>query len=109
MPKEDRLITFDYQEVYQAIFTLCKQKDMRAPPYGAIIHIGNPNDDTSRIELELYDKTQDDTRMQEYSRDFVAAALMMYCRGLGIPLPKTASKTLTLMRDEVGLRVRIDK
>lgn len=107
MPKEDRLIIFDYKEVYQAVYSLCSQKDIKKPAQGRVEGVEHPDGDTSRVVMRLYNEISDEHLSEEYSRDFFAAALMLFCRGLGIPLPKTAVKSVFIRDDEVTLRVRI--
>lgn len=107
MPREDRLITFDYNEVYQAVYSLCTQKQIKKPPQGTLKGVDHPEGDTSRVMLHFYDESYAEENSEEYSRDFFAAALMLYCRGLGIPLPKTAQKSVLIGEDDVALRVRI--
>ena len=107
MPREDRRITFDYEETYKAVYALCVQKEFRKPPQGVISAIDqNPGDPAKlvlRIENHLAHKSHD----AEYGRDFMAAALMLYCRGLNIPLPKTGQKSVELAPGEVTLRIQI--
>jgi len=43
----------------------------------------------------------------EHNQDFVAAALMVFCRGSGIPLPKSARKSVMIKEGVVILRVQI--
>ncbi len=65
-----------------------------------------PSDSTKaivRIE-NVHDKTSQDI---EFTVDFVAAALMLYCRTLRIPLPKSAQKSVEYAPDSVILRVQI--
>ena len=108
MPRENRLIIFSYEEVYKAIYTLCTQRGIQVPVAGRIDSITYNQKDKSRILLNIIDSKGDETKREEYSHDFFAAALMLYCRGLGIPLPKSANKSVSLMDDnEVALRIKI--
>jgi hypothetical protein len=83
------------------------QKNIRKPPHGEINNVHQSEDDPSRIFLDMKCGETGEKRKEEYSRDFLAAALMLYCRGLGIPLPKTASKSVLIRDGEVALRVKI--
>lgn len=109
MPKEDRLIIFSNDEVYKALYALCAQKQLRKPPAGALTKIEEVKDDKNTITIHLHNpqETFDKDRTIEYKRDFLAAALMLFCRGLGIPLPKSARKSVMLRNGEVMLRVQI--
>ena len=42
----------------------------------------------------------------KYTSDFIAAALMLFCRGEGIPLPKNAKKSVMIKGEDVMLRVQ---
>ena len=107
MPREDRLISFDYDEVYRAVYSLCVQQDVKKPGQGTVQGVDHPDGDTSRVVLRMYNEVSEESFNEEYSRDFFAAALMLFCRGLGIPLPKPAVKSVLIRDGEVSLRVRL--
>lgn len=107
MPREKRLISFDTAEVYQAIYSLCSQKNMLKPPAGTVTDLSYNQSDSSLIVMKTADNVTGKKSRNEYSRDFMAAALMLYCRGIGIPLPKNANKSVTVKDGEVLLIVRI--
>lgn len=107
MPSEDRIITFDYPETYQAIYSLCAQKKIKKPAPGMLEDVYQNKDDTFRIFMDIKHRTEGTTTKEEYSRDFFAAALMLYCRGCGIPLPKNATKSVSIKGKDVILRVQI--
>lgn len=107
MPKEDRRIIFTHDEVYNALYALAVQKQMRKPPPGAVKTVAEKEGDTSQFVIELENPAEETTETCEYSRDFVAAALMVFCRGAGIPLPKSATKSVMITDGMVILRVQI--
>ena len=113
MPREDRRIVFELDEVYKAIYALCIQKQVRQPPPGNIVAIAEDPRDDKNIHIMLNNPqmhVKENTRSKiEYSRDFVAAALMLYCRGQGIPLPKGAVKLVEFGETDVTLRVLIQR
>lgn len=107
MPREDRRIIFDNQEVYKAIFAICMQKQMQTPPAGILKGIRTGDDDKEIVILDVMtnkEAEESETKI-EYKQDFIAAALMLYCRGLGIPLPKSAQKGVVIKDGEVMLRM----
>jgi hypothetical protein len=109
MPKEDRRIIFDNAEVYKAIYALCSQKQIDMPPQGQIESLKVDDQDEAKIFVVItnpHDESQDKASLF-YSRDFFAAALMLYCRGLGIPLPKRSRKSVLIKEGQVMLRVQI--
>lgn len=107
MPREDRRIIFTYEETYKALYALCMQKEMRRPPPGAISGILADADDDKKLTVKIDNMQEDSSHDVEYTRDFLAAALMLYCRTLGIPIPKKAGKSVELKADGVVLRITI--
>lgn len=107
MPTEDRRIIFQNDEIYKALYTLCHQKQLRKPKPGTLTGVIEDKGDPSKIYI-LLENAQDKTAsQQEFSRDFLAAALMLYCQGLNIPLPKKAKKTVLIKDTTAMLRVMI--
>lgn len=108
MPREDRRIIFSYEETYKAIYTLCAQREMKKPPPGSICEIVVDDiADDSRLTIKIENRQENVIHDREYSRDFLAAALMVYCRGLSIPISKKATKSVELKKDSVILRLVI--
>lgn len=108
MPREVRLILFDYVEVYKAIYSLCSQNNLKKPMGGVVFDLKIESD--NRVLMSIVDESSGVKKVEEYNRDFLAAALMLYCRGLAIPLPKGAEKTVAISENnEVMLRVRVDR
>ncbi len=107
MPREDRRIIFTYEEAYKALYSLCMQRDMKRPPPGQIDKINIDPDDDKKLSFELSNPQEEMTHKIDYSRDFLAAALMLYCRSLGIPFPKKANKSVDIKEDSVVLRMMI--
>ncbi|MGB1077763.1 MAG: hypothetical protein ACPG05_05590 [Bdellovibrionales bacterium] len=107
MPKEDRRIIFSNDEVYKALYTLRDQKNLKALPLGQIITTGVDAGDPNKMFFILEDQHAQTHAKIEHFRDFVAAALMLYCKGYGIPLPKNAQKSVMIQEDMVILRVQM--
>jgi len=111
MPKEDRRITFSNDEIYKAVYALAAQKQLPKPPPGALKSVEQDEDDQSKVIIHLENPQsrleEDRKTTHEYSRDFLAAALMLFCRGQGIPLPKSARKSVMIRDEGVMLRVQI--
>ncbi len=106
MPKEDRRIIFDMSETYQALYKLSlKQEDAPKLMVGAILKIELDSLDKQKFNIYLSNPQEGTEKMVTYSLDFMAAALMMYCRGAGIPLPRRAGKTVMLRDGTVILRI----
>ncbi|GJL84277.1 MAG: hypothetical protein DHS20C02_00520 [Micavibrio sp.] len=107
MPHEDRRIIFDYEEIYKALYSLCVQKERKKPPSGVITMLVEDDKDDSRIYVRIENELDKSGAKIEYSRDFLAAALMVYCRGCGIPLPKKARKSVMIREKDVILRAEM--
>ena len=107
MPKEDRRIIFSHDEVYNSIYKLAAQKQMPKPPPGAVKNVEEKKEDSTQVIIHLENPADESKATREYTRDFLAAALMIYCRGAGIPLPKSARKSVMIKDGEVILRVQI--
>ncbi len=107
MPTEDRRILFNNEEVYKALYAMCFQKQMKAPPPGQVVNVAEDEENKGQIKVRIenpLDKTSADL---EYTHDFMAAALMLFCRGCGIPLPKHAKKSVMISEGQITLRVQI--
>jgi len=110
MPIEDRRIIFDSLETYKALYTLsAKQEDVPPLIAGAIKGIKVSSQDDNFFEITIENQQTEKRVTIVYSRDFVAAALMMLCRGHSIPLPKKAKKDVLIEDGQFVLRVMIDK
>lgn len=107
MPREDRRISFDNDEVYKAVYALCTQKQMKKPIPGHIVKITEGAGESGAIFLDFENPLDKSAECGEYTRDFIAAALMLFCRGCGIPLPKTAKKSVAIIDGILILRVQI--
>ena len=109
MPSEDRRIIFDFDEVYKAIYGLCVRRDLKKPPSGKIISVRRKADDETVFVLNFHDKQKieaPDARV-EYSKDFIAASLLLFCRGFEIPIPKTSQKSVLIGSEHIILRIEI--
>jgi len=108
MPREDRRIIFDMSETYQALYKLSlKKQDEPRLGVGAIVKILPNKDSDDKIDFFLKNPQENTEHTVTYNRDFVAAALMMYCRGAGVPLPRRAQKSVMIRDGQMILRVMV--
>jgi hypothetical protein len=107
MPREDRRIFFENDEVYKALYAMCFQKQMKAPPPGQIATILEDDENKGQIKVRIENPLDKTSANLEYTSDFMAAALMLFCRGCGIPLPKQAKKSVVIHEGQIILRVQI--
>lgn len=107
MPREDRRISFDHEEVYKAIYGFCVQKGVPKPPAGALMRVAV--DIENPLELDFVIETNREQKLEsvKYTKDFTVAALMIMCRAIGIPLPKAANKSLEIINDKIVLRIQM--
>ena len=106
MPREDRRIIFDKSETYQALYRLSLKKDDEPRLIaGAIVKVEPNKDDEDKFDFHLVNPQDNVEKVVTYSKDFVAAALMMFCRGLGIPLPRRSEKSVLIREGQMVLRI----
>lgn len=108
MPQEDRRIIFDSDETYKALYSFCAKREMSKPPPGVVTAIEFDKEDERNILVTFKNPNMgDEAQVIDYTHDFVAAALMVFCRGIGIPLPKQARKSVILEEGKLCLRVQV--
>lgn len=107
MPKEDRYITFTNEEVYKALHAMCVQKGIPIPVSSRITHIHRSQEESDAVIMLMENPISNELKQEKYKDDFLAAALMVFCRSFGIPLPKTAKKSIAIKGAKVVLRVQI--
>lgn len=106
MPREDRRVIFDMSETYQALYRLSlKKDDEKTLQPGAIVKIEANANNEDQFDFHLSNPQEGVEMTVTYSKDFVAAALMMFCRGEGIPLPRRAQKAVMVREGQMILRV----
>ena len=107
MPTEDRRIIFSFEELYQALYAMCMQKEMRRMPVGAIKSIAKSTIAADQYTLWIEDDYTMQSSELNFGGDFIAAALMVMCRSLGIPMSKKARKSVEIDGAKVILRLTI--
>lgn len=102
MPREEKKIFFNYSETYNAIFSLCNKKGLDKPPTGTLTSITH-DEGADLYKLLFVDPIDNSQKKAEYKSDFMAAALLLYCMGQGIPVSKRARKSVFLEGEETVL------
>ncbi len=108
MPLEERFITFNLKEVYKAISIRCLQEDKDELPKGVLTSIeinGGDNEDQNIVYLHI--DQEGETVQLEFDREFFALALVFYCQGSGIPLPKRGQKVLKVLEDRIIMKMSL--
>ena len=107
MPREDRRIIFTFEELYKALYALSTQRELRRPLPGVISSIARDGEEEGKFVVTISNFQENTKSENKYSRDFLAAALMLYCRSLNIPIAKMARKSVEVKDDSVILRLVI--
>ena len=82
-----------------------KKEDEKTLIPGAIVKIEPNADNEDQFDFHLKNPQEGLETTVTYSKDFIAAALMMFCRGMGIPLPRRAQKAVMVRDGQMVLRV----
>ncbi len=106
MPREDRRIIFDLEELLKAIYLLNGMKSLPPPPSGVIGDVAGSLENPTEVNIVFKGHANSPEEPIRYKKDFVIAALMTFCHDIGIPLPKGANKTLEMESEQIVLRVQ---
>ena len=112
MPIEERFVTFALDEVYKAVSIKCMQEDMPVPPEGTLKAIELTDDQGGSediIYLSIEPQNGGALEKVKFHRKFFAMALVFYCQGSGIPLPKRGTKTLAIMEDKIIMKISLEE
>lgn len=107
MPREVRTITFSQLEVYQAMAEFAARNGRAMPP-GTLDRLAfNPQQEPA---LVMAVRTPGSPIIQKvaFRQAEVAAALILYCRGNRIPLPKNSRRKLESADDGVTLILHLE-
>ena len=107
MPLEERFITFDLEEIHNAVRVKCVEEKLERPARGELVSIDiSDNDDESN--LVFFNIKREDNGEEEqfkFERAFFGQALVFYCQGHGIPLPRRGQKILKIAPNQVTMKV----
>lgn len=112
MPIEERFITFNMDEVYKAVNIICERDDLAKPPAGKLLSIelegdaDNKSEDVIFLTVRKHDSSEEERL--KFVRKFFAEALVFFCQGSGIPLPRRGQKILAVMEDKIVMKVVLD-
>ncbi len=106
MPSEDRYIEFTYEEVYKAIRIRKITENQELPPDGEIARVRfneKPGEETTiTVDLRIAGGGMD---YLEFSREFFALALVFYCQGYNIPIPRAGRKEIVTKDDKIIMHI----
>jgi hypothetical protein len=105
MATKTRTLIFDEAELMQAAYAYCLRKDVDLPRAKLKRVLAEP-ETTGVVKLmfEAQDAPQTEIALS-YSQ--MAAALIMHCGVIGVPLPRFSRKRLTLAGEGTALIIRL--
>lgn len=108
MPKEDRVIIFDYEEVFTALRIHSITQKLEIPSDGTIQTLTFPPDNTqeSVVYLELQ-KKDGSVETLDFTLDFFARALVFLCQGNNIPIPRAGTKKIIQKDNNILLHISL--
>ena|ERR1035437_4041447 len=107
MQREEGRIIVNYAETYTAMCALSVQDKLSRPVAETITGIALKAGDDKSMVITFTSKLNGKSAKCEYSRDFLATALVLYCRTYGIAIPKRATKTVELGGEAVTLHITL--
>jgi len=102
MPNETRALSFSNAEAMGALTEYCASTK-RELPRGGIQRLSFSNDTEIKVTAE-FDGGAPPIRFYEHE---VAVALIMLCNKKGIPVPKRATKSLSVEHDSIALNLSL--
>jgi len=107
MPTEERFVTFSLDEVHKALSIFLIQKELPALSSANLESFDlKENGGGDNIYLKLEDASGETSDI-DFERKFFAEALVFYCQGSGIPLPKSGTKILHIMEDKIMMKITL--
>lgn len=108
MPTEDRFIVFNYEEVYMALRIRAITQKLELPADSALIDVSFPDNPTVDDIVSVTLKKDDgSTEKIDFSRDFFAMALVFFCQGNNIPIPRAGSKEIIRKDNTLILHIQM--
>ena len=108
MPIEERFITFSLEEIHNAVRVKCVDEKLDRPARGELVAIEIDEDNEAAQNDIFFKIKRDDNGAEEefkFERGFFGQALVFYCQGHGIPLPKRGQKILKIAPNQVTMKV----
>lgn len=109
MPTEDRFIVFNYDEVYTALrIRKITENSGELPTNAEITNVEFPETDPEANEIIISLKTENGSNEDiTITREFFALALVFYCQGHSIPIPRAGQKSIVRKDDKIVLHITI--
>lgn len=100
MPSESRVISFSNVEAVDALLQYCTATK-RELPSGGIKRLAFSNDSEIKATAEF----NGDIPSISFFQNEMAAALILYCNRVGIPVARRALKSLHVTQDSISLQL----
>lgn len=104
MPREDRRITFSNAELQKALVAHCLRRKASLPS-GQITSVSPSPEPNGDILLTIHNEQQGKSYSVGLQPEFIAAALIYYCKGANVPIPRRAAKSLSVSGDNICLQI----
>lgn len=108
MPSEDRFIVFNYEEIYTALRIRKITENEELPPNGVIKTLDFKQNQTDEDSIEVALDVKGKKQKLEFTREFFALALVFFCQGNNIPIPRAGTKILAQKDDTVVMHIKLD-
>ena len=105
MPAEYRTLVFSQEEIRSALIDH-STRSRRSFPLGEIVNVEFRTEETDQVELVVRSDLYDEVNKVRLEPEFVAAALIRYCFLQRVPLPRNATKSLTVEQGQLCLKIR---
>lgn len=102
---ETRALIFDQIELMQAAHAYCLRTGVEMPP--GEMRTAKVGDEAAAIVRFRFDAAADGPGEITLSFHQMAAALIMHCRTVGIPVPRYARKRLEPIGDGIVMKIRL--
>jgi hypothetical protein len=103
---ETRYITFPKDALIAAIKFLAAAANQPLPP-GRFESCEIQSEPDIAVTLGIRDETTGDLNLRDFTAERLGAAMIGYCRQVGVPLPRTAEKSLAVSGDNLMLCVQV--
>lgn len=103
---ETRYITFPKDALIAAVKFLATAGNQPLP-HGKLESCEVRSDPDIAVVIGIRDETTGELNQREFTAERLGAAMIAYCRQVGVPLPRTAEKSLAVAGDNLMLCVQV--
>lgn len=108
MPTERRHVIFERDELFSALANQMERTGERTK-FGSIVDLKIVEDPVVTVHLVMEMGSDGRRTTTPLKPEFVAAALLRYCKYERIPLPKFGTKALRVINDQLALIVTLHR